>query len=96
MTASIQAGTGCLLVTGNMTMDTAASLLKTGSTALSSGDAIFDLAAVTDIDSSGLAVLFGWQRLALAQQKTLKILNPPRNLTNLAAMYGVGELLSLA
>ena len=95
MTASIESGVDALLVAGSMTIDNAAALLKNGCAALSAKNGVFDLTAVTEIDSSGLAVLFGWQRLALAQNKTLRIQNPPRNLINLATMYGVGELLSL-
>jgi phospholipid transport system transporter-binding protein len=57
---------------------------------------VFDLAAVTDVDSSGLAVLFGWQRAAQAQGKTLKVTNPPASLVSLAEVYGTTELLPLS
>jgi phospholipid transport system transporter-binding protein len=56
---------------------------------------VFDLAAVAEVDSSGLAVVFGWSRAAAAAGQTLRIVNPPANLISLAELYGVTELLPL-
>jgi phospholipid transport system transporter-binding protein len=83
----------CLEVSGPMTMSGASALLAEGETAIASTAAAFDLAAVTDMDSSCLAVVFGWMRAAKAGGKTLRLLNPPQNLLSLAAVYGVAELL---
>lgn len=96
MSDRIRAIDGRLAVSGDMTLETAHALLAEGVAALTQGEASFDLAAVAEIDSSGLAVLFGWLRAARAQGKSLRIANPPRNLLSLAEVYGVGELLSLA
>jgi phospholipid transport system transporter-binding protein len=82
-------------VAGSMTMDHAASLLAQGATALAQGKTTFDLSGVTEIDSSGLAVLFGWQRAAQASGKAITIINPPHNLRSLADVYDVSGLLSL-
>jgi phospholipid transport system transporter-binding protein len=82
-----------LTITGRMTMDEARALLANGVDALSAGEPVFDLAAVSEVDSSGLAVLFGWQRAAMAQGKTLRIANPPPSLVSLAEVYGVADLL---
>jgi phospholipid transport system transporter-binding protein len=87
---------GRMAVSGDMTLETASALLAEGVAALTHDEAIFDLAAVAEIDSSGLAVLFGWLRAAGAQGKTLRIANPPHNLLSLAEVYGVGELLPLS
>ena len=62
---------------------------------LAKADAVFDLAGVTDVDSSGLAVIFGWQREAKRLGKNVRIANPPHNLRSLADVYGVSELLPL-
>jgi len=96
MTASIQRTDAHLAVAGDMTLETASSLLASGVAALAQHDALFDLAAVTDVDSSGLAVLFGWQRAARTQGKALRITNPPRNLVSLAEVYGVTEILPMS
>lgn len=82
-------------VTGAMTMGLAAGLLAEGTAILDRTDAVFDLSGVTDVDSSGLAVVFGWQRAANRLAKNVRIVNPPQNLRSLAAVYGVGDLLPL-
>lgn len=82
-------------VTGSMTLPVAKSLLAEGSGHLSTADAVFDLAGVTDVDSSGLAVVFGWQRAAKSLGRNVRIVNPPANLRSLADVYGVSELLPL-
>lgn len=76
-----------------MTLAGAAALLAEGEAAIASNASAFDLAAVTDMDSSCLAVVFGWMRAAKAGGKSLRLMNPPKNLLSLAAVYGVAELL---
>ncbi|MCX8085505.1 MAG: STAS domain-containing protein [Rhodocyclaceae bacterium] len=93
--ASGEAG-GAVAIAGRMTLERAAALLAEGQAALAAGRERFDLAAVTEVDSSGLAVLFGWQRAARANGKNLRIANPPQSLIKLAEVYGVAELLPWA
>jgi phospholipid transport system transporter-binding protein len=95
MPATIEASADRIAVTGAMTFDTASELLARGVAALAQGTPSFDLAAVDAIDSSGLAVIFGWQRAALKQDKALRIVSPPQSLLSLASVYGVTELLPL-
>jgi phospholipid transport system transporter-binding protein len=80
-------------VSGPMTMAGAVTLLAEGEAAVASNASVFDLAAVTEMDSSCLAVVFGWMRAAKAAGKPLHLLNPPQNMLSLAAVYGVAELL---
>jgi phospholipid transport system transporter-binding protein len=80
-------------VSGPMTMLGAAALLAEGEAAIASTAPNFDLAAVTEMDSSCLAVVFGWMRAANAAGKSLRLLNPPQNMLSLAAVYGVADLL---
>ncbi len=80
-------------VSGPMTMPDAKQLLAEGEAAIASSATSFDLAAVTEMDSSCLAVVFGWMRAAKAAGKTLRLLNPPQNLLSLAEVYGVADLL---
>lgn len=82
-------------VTGPMTLPGAKGLLAEGSSHISRADALFDLAGVTDVDSSGLAVVFGWQRAAKQLGRNVRIVNPPANLRSLADVYGVSDLLPL-
>lgn len=96
MNPQIQRAEGRLAVSGSMTLETAPALLAEGVTALAEAESVFDLAAVADVDSSGLAVLFGWQRAARTQGKVLSVVNPPASLVSLAEVYGVTELLALS
>lgn len=96
MSVRLEAAGDGMMVAGDMTMDNAASLLARGVAALAEGKTRFDLSAVGDIDSSGLAVLFGWQRAAHARSKAIVFANPPHNLRSLAEVYGVSGLLPLS
>ena len=80
-------------VSGPMTMVGASVLLAEGEAAITNSASVFDLAAVTELDSSCLAVVFGWMRAARDAGKTVKLLNPPQNLLSLAEVYGVSDLL---
>jgi phospholipid transport system transporter-binding protein len=70
--------------------------MKQGTEAIAASEPVFDLAAVSDVDSSGLAVVFAWVRAAQARGRSIRIANPPQNLLSLAEVYGVAELLPLA
>ena len=74
-------------------MSGAAAMLAEGEAAIAANASAFDLAAVTDMDSSCLAGVFGWMRAATATGKSFRLLNPPPNLLSLAAVYGVADLL---
>ena len=52
-----------------------------------------DAGALRDFDSSALAVLLHWQRQAGAAGQTLKIVNAPARLLELAQIYGVQKAL---
>ena len=83
----------CAEVSGPMTLTDATALLAAGEAAIAGNASKFDLAAVTEMDSSGLAVVFGWTRAARAAGKSIRLLNLPQNLLSLAAVYGVADLL---
>jgi phospholipid transport system transporter-binding protein len=52
-----------------------------------------DFGAVTEVDSSAVALLLEWRRQAEGRNLTLRLANPPAALQNLAELYGVLELL---
>ena len=89
----IRVADGCAEVSGPMTMAGASALLAEGEAAVAANALAFDLAAVTDMDSSCLAVVFGWMRAAKDGGKSVRLLNPPQNLLSLAAVYGVADIL---
>jgi phospholipid transport system transporter-binding protein len=96
MTASVKRAGNSLTITGNLTIETARAVLQDGLLAMRESEAEFDLAAVSEVDSAGLAVLFGWLRAAREQGKSLRVVNVPRNLSSLAEVYGVTDLLPLS
>ena len=52
-----------------------------------------DFAAITEVDSSAVALLLEWRRIAARLGKTLLFVNLPANLLALAELYGVSELI---
>lgn len=82
-------------VSGALTLAGARAMLDSGCAALTRAETLFDLAGVHEVDSSGLTVVFGWVRAAAQSGKRVRIVNPPKNLLSLAALYGVTELLPL-
>ncbi|GAB4088727.1 STAS domain-containing protein [Hydrogenophaga soli] len=60
---------------------------------LGDGPVLVDASALNRFDSSALAVVLDLRRQALAQGRTLELLSPPARLLELAALYGVDELL---
>ena len=52
-----------------------------------------DCVALSDFDSSALAVLIAWQKKLVQSQRNLVLVSPPPKLCVLAQVYGVAELL---
>ena len=72
------------------------SMLAMGRQHLEEGVRIVDLAEVTEMDSSLLALLLAWLREAKAKSRELTFANMPEALHTIARLYGVEELLPLA
>ena len=53
-----------------------------------------DLSGVGDVDTSLLALIFHWKRLAKANKNNVFISSPPDNLMKLARLYGAEEFIS--
>nr|WP_249177714.1 STAS domain-containing protein [Burkholderia cenocepacia] len=76
-----------------MTVASAKSALADGLARIDAGTTAVDCAALTQFDSSALAVLLAWQRAAKARGTALDILNLPPKLASLARAYGVDALI---
>jgi phospholipid transport system transporter-binding protein len=85
-----------LEVDAPMTLATASALLAEGIAACAEGPMVFDLGRVAEVDSSSLAVVFGWQRAARERGGSIRIVNPPQDLLSLADVYGVADLVPVA
>lgn len=91
---------GALRVSAPMVIANARTLLEAGRALLIAGPSanseLLELAAVQEVDSSALSVVFAWLRVAAQRGVTLRIAHPPASLLSLATLYGVSELLPLA
>jgi phospholipid transport system transporter-binding protein len=82
----------------SLTLDSAAAaldLLRADATA-SQGALAIDASALTAFDSAALALLLQARRLAQAGGRAFEVRGAPPQLTQLAQLYGVAELLGLA
>ena len=59
------------------------------------GSVVVDAAALTQLDTSALAVLLECRRMAQSHGMGFELRRPPAKLASLARLYGVGELLQL-
>jgi phospholipid transport system transporter-binding protein len=86
---------GRLYLSGHLLIANAPDVFEEGFLFLrpSAGARIYDYSSVEEIDSSALAVLFGWLRAARERGVTLRVAALPESMHSLAALYGVSELL---
>jgi phospholipid transport system transporter-binding protein len=89
---------GSVQVSGEMTFNSTPALFREFESHLRGAGAELniDLAQVERADSSGLALLLEWQAMANRQQRTLHIINAPRNLLSLAKLCEADALLNMS
>ena len=88
-----------LALPAQLTLHTAQAVLDSLSPAIAAETAeviTIDAQALTQIDSSTLAVLLECRRLAQARQRGFAVHQAPARLVQLAKLYGVQELLAMA
>lgn len=92
------AADGTVRLAGALTFDTAMPVLKALAAALGdggrgAGPATFDLGAVTETDSAGLALLVHWRREAERAGGEVRFRGAPAPLRSVARLSGVEALL---
>jgi len=85
-----------IVLTGPVTLANVAALLEEGRRHLAEGAGTVDLAGVTELDSSALALLLAWLRDARAGGRAVAFANLPESLQTIARLYGVQDLLPAA
>jgi phospholipid transport system transporter-binding protein len=85
-----------MVVSGPVTLARVASLLEQGREAIADGVRTVDLAEVSELDSSALAVLLAWLRDARSRNRELAFTGLPEDLDAIARLYGVADLLPRA
>ena len=84
-----------LYLEGALTLGSVAAALPEGKAAIGEGVRTVDLSAVTEVDSSALALLLAWLREARRQGRPLAFARLPEGLAAIAGLYGVAELLGV-
>lgn len=91
-----------LRVSGAMTVESVNALLDESIAAFAADNARaalagshleMDLSGVTEADSAAIALMFEWLRRAYSRKARVVFTNLPANLTSLATLYGVLELI---
>lgn len=90
----IECNEGRCTLKGAVTLENALTLREEGLRLFAAPEVTLDLAGVTEVDSAAVSLLFEWRRAALAANRTIRYVNLPDNLTSLATLYGVTELVS--
>jgi phospholipid transport system transporter-binding protein len=90
----IECDDGRCVLKGAVNIENALSLREEGLRLFTAQEVTLDLGAVTEVDSTALSLLFEWRRAALAANRSIRYVNLPENLTSLARLYGVTELVA--
>ena len=85
-----------IVVSGPVTLANVTQVLEEGYAQIRDGAGAVDLAEITELDSSLLAMLLAWLREARRLGRSLEFANLPQGLATIARLYGVVELLPAA
>jgi len=83
-----------LRVRGALTIASVTAVCEAGKQQFGGGDLVVDLAAVTEVDSTALSLLFEWRRAAREKNLQIAFRNLPESLKSLAELYGLTELVA--
>ena len=84
-----------LSLSGSLTVDEAAAVLRAATAAIDAGCREIDLGRLETVDSSAVATLLAIRRHAMAKGVDLRFSAPAAALTSLIGLYEVGALLGL-
>ncbi len=71
-------------------------LLAEGNGQFTGAEVTVDLAGITEVDSTAVSLLLEWRREAERHGRCIRFVNLPGNLTSLAKLYGVIDLINPA
>lgn len=90
----IECNAGRCTLKGAVNLENALALREDGLRLFTEQETTLDLSGVTEVDSAAVSLLFEWRRAALAANRRIHYVNLPDNLTSLAKLYGVTEIVS--
>lgn len=94
--AEITKNDGKWLISGDLLLDDIESLLAHHVVVAGSKNLEVDMSGVSEVDSATISLLFEWLRQAKGSKCELVYTNLPANLTSLASLYGVLDLIPQA
>lgn len=83
-------------IQGRITLDNAHAVLAEGLKLFDRDGLVVDLSQLEEVDSSAISLVLEWLRAAQRSQRALSFVNLPANLTSLATLYGVLDLIQPA
>ena len=81
-------------LSGDVVIGSAKAILTASQGFAIANDTAVDFAQAADIDTTALSLILEWKRRAQTEKKTLRFINLPANLSSLAELYGVEELIN--
>jgi phospholipid transport system transporter-binding protein len=84
-----------LYIEGPIGIETVAALVEQGAAHVRNGAEIVDLAHVTHVDSSAVALALAWLREARAAGRTIEFTNLPTAMSDLARLYAVADFIPI-
>ena len=89
---------GSMSLSGSLSHQTVPNLLKQSKRLFdnnSHAEIVIDLKQVSRSDSSGVALLIEWMRQASSRNKTIRFLNIPEQMLEIAKVSGVDKILAI-
>ena len=83
----------CWSLSGDVVIATVSGILAASKSLNIAANTTIDFKQVNDIDTATISLILEWQRRALKENQTLKLVNLPANLISLTQLYGVAELI---
>lgn len=84
------------LVTGDILMDNANTVLSESNVLAMSSHLQIDFSGVTEADTAALSLMMEWQRRAVLLNSSISFVHVPKALASLATLYGVAEFIPFA
>lgn len=81
------------VLSGALTMDSVAKVLAASKPLPLPAAGLIDLEHIDRVDSAGVSVMLAWKRRAATEGKSIQFAHVPGNMTALAELYGVEDLL---
>ncbi len=78
----------------SLTFDNAKTALDAGLQAIADGQTEIDFSSLVTVDSSAVATMLAWQRIAASKAVSLSFLHIPDNLLSLISLYDVTALVA--